>query len=207
MITIQNGSAVPDSTDLVVAMADGEYADADLIMCAIRSNPGTPTAMYQAQYLKYGPMVYQYETPEALGAAIVALDPTSTHDAAQLFREEEARRLARAGGTLVPEGAAPAPDAILPEDAAKTPEAVKIEDAPAADVPDESGSVGTLPDSIPGTIPDPLFINDPTISQILAEPDPSVLDVSAPPPIVIPDLPDPTPTVLPAVDFSTTTPQ
>lgn len=112
MITITKGDSVPGLPDLMVSSASGDYADTDLILCARKDAPGFDTAMFQAQFIRYGEVVYQHETPEALGAALVAIDAASTHDAAQLWREEEARRLARERGTLAPGDPVPAPDAL-----------------------------------------------------------------------------------------------
>ncbi len=128
MITISKGDHVAGLPDLIVSSASGEYADVDLILCARRDAPNFDAAMYQAQFIRYGEIVYQHETPEALGAAIIAIDPESTHDAAQLWREDEARRLAREKGTLTPGDPAPAPDAVqaqeevLPEEKEAVPE-------------------------------------------------------------------------------------
>lgn len=206
MVPVTKGAPVPEHDDLVVASDTGEYADVDLILCASVDAPDVPTAMYQAQFVRYGGLAYQFDTPEALGEALVALEPDSTHDAAQLWREELARRTAREKGTLVPENPADAPDATSPEQTPVVPE--QVPGTTESEVPaDDTGSVGTLPDSVPGTIPDPLFINDPAVGQILAEPDPSIVDISVPEPIIIPDIPEVIPVDVPAVDLSTTTPQ
>lgn len=122
MVPITKGDRVPEAEDLIISAESGDYNDVDLILCAQSSEPEVPTAMYQAQYLRYGNLVYQMDTPEALGAAIVAIEPNSTHDAAQLWREEETRRLAREKGTLVPENQTPAPDSTTPESPQEEPE-------------------------------------------------------------------------------------
>lgn len=113
MIRITKRASVPSLPDLIVESESGEYADTDLILCAQKDTPNVPVAQYQAQFIHYGEMVYQFETPEDLGKAIVAIDAESTHDAAQLWREEEVRRMARERGTLTPNDQAPAPDALV----------------------------------------------------------------------------------------------
>ncbi len=115
MISLAQGARIQSLPNLVIASGDGQYADTDLILCASADVPDFPVAQYQAQFIRYGEVVYQFETPEALGEALVAIDPESTHDAAQLWREEEARRFAREKGTLAPADQTPAPDAIEPQ--------------------------------------------------------------------------------------------
>lgn len=112
MIPITKGMSVPDAPSLVVTTDDGRYGDFDLIQCADVTDQTSSACAYQAQFIRYGKMVYQYQTPETLGEAIVAFDPESTHDAAQLWREELARKVARDTGTLTPENPTPAPDAV-----------------------------------------------------------------------------------------------
>lgn len=202
MVPISKGDPVPELSNLIVCSDGGEYADVDLIMCAEQKAPTVPVAMYQAQYIRYGSLVYRFDDQEALGAAIVAVESGSTHDAAQLWREEETRRIARKRGTLVPENPTPAPNAVATEEA-EIPESKKEVPTTVVDTPAEIGSIGALPDSIPGQIPDPLFITDPTVGNILIEPDPSILDLSPPDPIVLPPVSEIPQT--PAVDLSTTT--
>lgn len=125
MVPVTKGSKVFGEQKLRVVSATGEYADVDLIECADTVS-AEPIGVFQAQYVKYGPMVYQFNTPEELGAAIVALDPESTHDAAQLWREDEARRIKRQGGTLTPEDPTAAPDAVESETAPEEEEDVKF---------------------------------------------------------------------------------
>lgn len=156
MITITKGSPVPDSPDHIVVMDSGEYADVDLILCAPRGSQGAADAMYQAQFLKYGALVYQHETPESLGKAIVEIDSESTHDAAQLYREEEARRIAREAGTLTPENATPTPDAIVeaPDPVTEEPiqELVEEQSLTGGEIPvDESPpiDIGSIDDVLP----------------------------------------------------------
>lgn len=183
MVTVTKDLPVPESPTLVVVSPEGDYADTDLILCAERANPSEPIIQMQAQYLRYGPLVYQFNTPEELGAALCAIDPASTHDAAQLWREEEARRLKREQGTLVPEDPTPAPDAIADappiaeeeeddvrffrqeqeaasstppaSDAATTTPPMPVIDAgePAGDVAGAASSTPALPDPEPAPLP------------------------------------------------------
>lgn len=115
MIPLVKGERLRELAHLEVRADSGEYSDVDLILCGDATDPEAPEGVYQAQFIRYGNLVYQFETPESLGEAIVALEPESTHDSAQLWREEEARRIKRMGGKLEPENPAPAPDALTEE--------------------------------------------------------------------------------------------
>jgi hypothetical protein len=110
MIKLKRGDQVFGEAKLKVSADAGEYGDYDLIECIDSSSPDAAPSMFQAQFIKYGSIVYQHNTPEALGAALVAIDPESTHDAALLFKEDEARRIARSAGKLEPSDPVPAPD-------------------------------------------------------------------------------------------------
>lgn len=166
MISLSRGDAVAGLSDLIVSSPSGEYADTDLILCARKDTPDFDTAMYQAQFIRYGEVVYQHETPEALGAALIAIDPESTHDAAQLWREDEARRLAREKGTLAPEDPTPAPDAIEPEP-------VTSKEDVAQEETDTTEVVEDTPEESPATPETP---NEPP-----AEPEMPVIDAGEPP--------------------------
>lgn len=190
MVTITQGQRVPESETLVVTAPSGDYADADLILCG---EPGSSeaTGMYAAQFIQYGPLVYQYNTPEELGAAIVALDKNSTHDAAMLYKEEEARRLAREKGTLQPENPVAAPDAII--------EPVVQETDPVSSMSDEE-YVASISDTESVTPED--------VSAIL--PEASEIPVAEPLPVMPSSTPEIAPSIAdvispPAVDVSTTT--
>ncbi len=135
-------------------MPDGKYADTDLILCASADNPDVAVAQLQAQYIKYGPMVYQFNTPEELGAALSAIDAESTHDAVALYKEEETRRKARETGTLEPENPVPAPDKVEePPPAEETQEEEVQEESPLPAEEDEAvvptAEEPVLPDSAP----------------------------------------------------------
>ena len=196
MIPIVKGMFIPDAPDLVVMSPDGQYGDSDLIACADVSAPDVHTASFAAQYIRYGKLVYQFNTPEELGAAIVAVDPKSSHDAAQLFREEEARRLAREKGTLAPENPTAAPDAIDPTE--------PMPEIPAAEADEQQ----LILDSDPNNVADPSVLGE-TVSVPEVVPTPEPL-APTPEPAPAPEATS-TPSVgdmsstTPAVDLSTTT--
>ncbi len=211
MVPINKGDKVFGEQKLRVTGETGEYADVDLIECA-DSSSGEATGVFQAQYVKYGPMVYQFSTPEELGAAIVALDPKSTHDAAQLWREDEARRIKRMGGTLTPEDPTAAPDAVDP---AAIPEEeeddVKFFREQAEEEAASSTPQTPEPEEVPENREMPVIDVDPPSGEVegaasstppLTEPTPPLPDIQIEEPIIdsLPETPVPG-------DMSTTTPQ
>lgn len=114
MVRITKDMPVAENPNLLIHSMEGDYADTDLIMCAEKADPSLAVAQMQAQYVKYGAIVYQHNTPEELGAALFALDPEATHDAVLLYKEDEARRIARSKGTLEPSEPVPATDSPAP---------------------------------------------------------------------------------------------
>lgn len=213
MISIKKGEKVIWSPGLVVAADTGDYADVDLIACASVTDKDFPVAQYQAQYIRYGDMVYQHGTPEALGEAIVALDAISTHDAAQLWREDEERRIKREGGNLKPEDPAPAPDAVVEEPPREEePEETREEEEQREESPEEPA-----PPEESSTVPELPPDNISTTTPSLPEPepyDPSVYGEALVPPPTAPEVPPvevvpetPPVTEVPVVDAPTTSPE
>ena len=92
MIHIEQNQKIPENENLRVYSISGDYSDNDLILCYELSDPQTPISSLQAQFIAYGSIVYQFNEPEKLGEAIISVDPNSTHDAAILYKEEEARK-------------------------------------------------------------------------------------------------------------------
>lgn len=114
MITIQKGQSTKEDKNVVVVSASGTYSDYDLIVCEDITDPTRPQMSFQAQYVAYGPMIYQFgDRFEDLGKELLALDPTSNHDAVVYFKDEEVRRLRREGGMIRP--AEITPNEILQE--------------------------------------------------------------------------------------------
>lgn len=217
MVSLTQGDKVFGEQKLRVAASSGEYADVDLIECSDSAGV-EPTVAFQAQYVKYGPMVYQFSTPEELGAAIIALDSESSHDAAQLWREDEARRRARMGGTLTPEDPTPAPDALEPKAPVEEPKKEETpQEEPVQDQPDEIEFVDTpstdTSTTTPETPTEPLVpeipiieMEEPPIGEVegmttttppTLEPLPEVIIPEEPEEFVIEDIPPPTSTTTP----------
>ncbi len=100
MIRINKHQEILGEPNIKVFSESGDYTETDLIQCYNIENPDVPISALQAQYIKYGPIVYQYNEPEELGEAISKIDPDSTHDAVLLYKEEESRKLRRDKGNL-----------------------------------------------------------------------------------------------------------
>lgn len=86
MIHIEKGQVLTSDATLIVTTATGDYEDTALIECTTVDNTELVVGAYQAQYVKYGDLVYRFNEPEALGKAILAIDPESTHTAASYVR-------------------------------------------------------------------------------------------------------------------------
>lgn len=220
MVTVTKTLPIAENPNLAIYSPEGDYADTDLILCEEKNGPGIATAQLQAQYLKYGPVVYQFNTPEELGAALFLIDPESTHDAVLLYKEEEARKAAREQGTLTPSDPVAAPDSNAADVPADVPndqepdtqffnEQAAQEEASStatttsqtgdAPVPDTSGEVlGEATSSPDGTLPE--ATSTPPIDTPVEVPI-DTGNTSTTTPSLPPE------EVLPAVDLSTTTPE
>lgn len=112
MIHIEKGQNVPEHEELRVLSESGDYDDNDHVECAHVSNPDFALCAFPASFVRYGGIVNQFNDPEMLGKALLAIDPQCTHNAATLFKEEEARRIKRLGGDFTPENPVPVDDSI-----------------------------------------------------------------------------------------------
>jgi len=128
MIHIEQNQNVPENENLRVYSPSGDYSEVDLIECYDIRNPDLAICSFQAQFLKYGGVVYQYSAPEELGAKLIEIDPESTHDAVALYKEEEERRIKRLAGKLKPENPVPAKDSLALEQEIK-----QLDEMPSAD--------------------------------------------------------------------------
>lgn len=159
MIHIEKDQIVPDNTNLRVLSITGDYSDNDLIECYGADDPTLAVASFQAQFIKYGGLVYRYNSPEELGAAIAEIDPDSTHDSAILYKEDEERRQKRMNGNLVPQNQVPADEAVSPiaQEAA-------LQENTSQEEP-EIGSGNTTPETVetPPTENTPVLTTDPIV--------------------------------------------
>ncbi len=86
MIYLENNQSVKDEKGLFIASSSGNYEDGDLIEFYNENSPGIVAGVFQAQYVKYGGMVYRFNGHAELGAEILKIDPESTHSAASYVR-------------------------------------------------------------------------------------------------------------------------
>lgn len=100
MIRITKGQPVEGDETLSVISDSGDYEDTALIECA---GAASTAVVYQAQYIKYGQLVYQHSDPVALGTEILKLDPESTHTAAAYVRMTKELLSQMQDGSLEPE--------------------------------------------------------------------------------------------------------
>jgi hypothetical protein len=103
MIHLEQGQIVPDSTNLRVLVPTGDYNDNDLIECYGADDPTLAACSFQAQYIKYGGLVYKFNEPQALGEEILKTDPTSTHSAASYVRMTKELLAQMNAGSLQPQ--------------------------------------------------------------------------------------------------------
>lgn len=211
MITITKDLKIPDSPSRIVCSPEGDYADTDLILCAEKTKPDLALAQLEAQYIKYGPVIYQFNTPEELGAAIFALDPESTLDAVALYKEQLARDAARAAGTLTPADPVPTPDSPTQDQTAPIEEEEEPQDeeeeeedeneTPSIDEGDVLGEATTTDDGTPPEESPPGWDPATPASEASTTP-PDSGEASSTPPVE-----EPVPIPTPATDLSTTTPE
>lgn len=86
MIHIEKGQKIVENENLRVASETGDYADDALIEYFDIGNENVVIGSLQAQYIKYGSLVYQFNEPKDLGEAILKIDPESTHTSASYVR-------------------------------------------------------------------------------------------------------------------------
>lgn len=86
MIHIEKDGKIYGNENLKVATATGDYEDSALIEFYDVSNTSLVAGAFQAQYIKYGNLVYGFNDPVDLGKAILEIDPESTHTAASYVR-------------------------------------------------------------------------------------------------------------------------
>ncbi len=87
MIHIEKGEFVVGNPSLKVVTKTGDYEDTALIEFKdVSSEEELVAGAYQAQFIKYGNLVYQFNDPKDLGVEILKIDPESTHAAASFVR-------------------------------------------------------------------------------------------------------------------------
>lgn len=100
MIHIEKDTQTIDNPNIRVATATGDYEDTALIEVYDISTPDIVAGAFQAQYIKYGSMIYGYNGHMELGAAILKIDPESTHTSASYVRMSRELLSQMNGGSL-----------------------------------------------------------------------------------------------------------
>lgn len=100
MIHIEKGESIKDNENLRIKSPSGDYDDADLIEFYDVDDKKNVSGAFQAQYVKYGGMVYMFNSPKELGEAILKIDPESTHTTASYVRMTNELLAKMNGGTL-----------------------------------------------------------------------------------------------------------
>ncbi len=103
MIHIEKGQKFFEDENLVVSTATGDYADNDLIEFYNLDNPNMVAGSFQAQYIKYGNIVYKFNDNQVLGEEILKIDPESTHAAASFVKMNKELSRQMEEGSLEPE--------------------------------------------------------------------------------------------------------
>lgn len=86
MIHLEKDQKVAENENLRVAADTGDYTDSAAISCYDVTDASIPLCSFQAQYVMYGGIVYRFNDPKDLGAAILQVDRNSTHMAASFVR-------------------------------------------------------------------------------------------------------------------------
>ncbi len=86
MIHIEKDQNVAENPNLKIMTPTGDYDDNANIEFYDVGNPEIAAGSFQAQYVKYGGLVYKFNDPKELGNEILKIDPTSTHTAASYVR-------------------------------------------------------------------------------------------------------------------------
>jgi hypothetical protein len=86
MIHIDQDQTISENDNLRVVTSTGDYEDTALIEFYDITEPTLVTGAFQAQYVKYGSMMYRFNDPVELGRELLKIDPLSTHTAASYVR-------------------------------------------------------------------------------------------------------------------------
>ena len=116
MIHIEQGQGVADNENLKVVTATGDYADNVLIEFCNIDNPDIVAGSFAAQYIKYGGMVYRFNSAKELGEEILKIDAESTHTDASYVRMTKELLSQMDEGSLEPTSL----DQVISDEQAKT---------------------------------------------------------------------------------------
>lgn len=167
MIHIEKGQSLTSDPTLRVATVTGDYEDSALIEC-YGADGDTVVGAYQAQYIKYGDLVYRFNDPVDLGKAILAADPQATHSAASYVRMTEELLVKMNTGALEPESL----DQVIATEQAAT-EELRTEN-PESQVIEEEDVARSVQDEVSDTPP----TTSTPVSTDVSSTTPSVLGAS-----------------------------
>lgn len=199
VIHIEQDSQVPENECLRVAAPTGDYDDSALIPCYSVDDPSSITGSFQAQFIKYGGMVYRFNEAKDLGEEILKTDPQSTHMAASYVRMADELEKKMDAGSLVASSLTQviAEEQASVQDQILNPDATDASSTPATADPSAASGTTTPPSiEIPTDIPTP-----PTDTTSIVTPDTQTSTTTQG---VIPDTQ--TSTTTPAVSDTITTP-
>lgn len=142
MIHIIKGQKIPENDNLIVVSETGDYGDSSFIDYCTTADPDVVAGAFQAQFVRYGGIVYRFNDPKELGAALLKSDPESTHTAASFVRMNNDLLMQMNDGSLEPQSLQDA----LSEEKAATEEKMML--------PEEESTTSTENALIPDPLPD-----------------------------------------------------
>ncbi|MBP6884023.1 MAG: hypothetical protein KBC06_02220 [Candidatus Pacebacteria bacterium] len=199
MIHIEKDNGINDNANIKVATATGDYEDSALIEVYDISTPDIVAGAFQAQYIRYGNIVYGFNDPVELGRAILAVDPESTHTAASYVRMTEKLLAQMNSGTLE----ATSLDQVITDEQQKTEEKMIENENTEEEIPEEVEEVEEVTEEVPEEIVEenPEDIEVPAEAEVVEEVPPTEDNTeSTTPPLVEEEvLPDAIDEVVPEI--------
>lgn len=201
MIHIEKDQNIVENENLRVSTSTGDYEDGALVEFYNIDSPDVVVGTFQAQYIKYGGMVYTFGGHKELGEAILKIDPESTHTAASYVRMSNQLLAQMEGGSLEPDSL----DQVISEEQTKmedkmeNPPETPPEDIPAEEVVPED-STATEADTTEEPLPEDSSVPEVDAPEVVPE---DVIETdNIPAPDVIPEdiVPDVAPDELVPVD-------
>lgn len=176
MIHIEKNQNIADNENLRVATPTGDYEDGALIEFYDTNDEGAIAGTFQAQYIKYGGMVYSFGGHKELGEGILKIDPNSTHTAASFVRMTNQLLAQMEEGSLEPSSL----DQVITEEQAKTTDQIEDpqEDLPTEEIPPEE----VLPEEEinpeePEAVLDPeVIVPDEVVPEVIEEEAPTTTE-------------------------------
>lgn len=157
MIHIEKDQEILDEKNFRIFTTTGDYEDSALIEFYDIEKPEIIAGSFQAQYIKYGNLVYKFSDPKELGEEILKIDPESTHTAASYVRMTNELLQKMNQGSLEPESL----DEVI------TSEQEIMKEKKEEEIEEEEQIISTpIPDPIPNTITDPKIVPEQIIEPI-----------------------------------------